>query len=862
MWIAVLPFGCQASDTEAAAVAEGLTEDITTGLSRFSHLSVIARHATHAIDGGSEDKRLLAERIGARYAIEGRVRKASTSLRVNAHLVDVHSGAQLWSDTYAADLTTTDLFSIQDDVTDRIVATVADVHGVLVRAMAQSVRDKPLRDCDDRELALRYWSYHQRYVPEEHARLRDAFEQRVREQPAAADAWAMLAHLYAHEHGFGFNPQPDPLQRAERAARRAVDLQAASQPAWDALATTYFFAHDRDAFFHALERAIALNPRNTDTVAWMGSLLTHMGEYERGCEITRRAISLNPHHPGWYYFAFFHLHYAKGEFTEALAVAKKINMPEHVWAPFALAIAAGQLGHRDEAAAALAAFGALAPDLARDEAALRAASGRWKWTAADVERNLEGFRKARESASADRAVPVAAATDPARSIAVLPFADSSEARDQEWFCDGLAEEILNALTHVDGLKVTARTSAFAFRGKEQDIRQIGKVLDVRTVLEGSVRRSGNRIRVTAQLIDTEHGYQLWSERYDRDLIDVFAVQDEIAQAIVAVLQLKLTSRGAAIAARTASLDAYHEYLKGRQQLYLMAPHNLERARAHFETAVALDPDYAAAYAGLAGCHVGTAMEVREKSAHDLMPLARAAAAKAVALDHTHAEGHAWLARVDAAYDYNWPEALRHYRVAQSCGLAADEVAGCVIFVLTPSRRIDEGVAAATSAVAADPLAASARLALAFSLQAGAAHQRAIAELQRLIELHPNHVIAHLHLGINYLTLNKWPEAIAAAKAAVRMAPWHSGAIDCLAAAFVRSGDRDRLNALLQTAGGQERGFTFYAVTGDFDQAARAHAALIEQRHPSAVLLNTLPIFSRFRHTPDGHALLRQMNLAD
>jgi serine/threonine protein kinase/tetratricopeptide (TPR) repeat protein len=393
-WIAVLPFVCHTSDADAEALAEGLTEEITTGLSRFSHLSVLARDTAQALGGGAMDARIAAKLAGAHYVLEGRVRKAGTSVRINAHLIDMRSGAHLWSETYNADLRVSDQFVIQDDVTDRVVATVADAHGVLVRAMALAIRDTPAGELHSRDLTLRYWGYHQHHRPEEHAILRAAFESVVGRQPDAADAWASLAHLYVHEHGFGFNPQADPLGRAERAARRATDIDAASQLAWDALATTYFFKHDREGFLHALDRAISINPRNTDTAAWMATLLTHMGEYERGCAITRRAMALNPHHPGWYHFAFFHLHYARREFAEALAAAKRINMPDHVWAPYAIALAAGQLGRSQEAAAALALFSRLAPELARNEYALRAATGRWKWTEADVDRDLEGFRKA------------------------------------------------------------------------------------------------------------------------------------------------------------------------------------------------------------------------------------------------------------------------------------------------------------------------------------------------------------------------------------------------------------------------------------------------------------------------------------
>jgi RND family efflux transporter MFP subunit len=183
------------------------------------------------------------------------------------------------------------------------------------------------------------------------------------------------------------------------------------------------------------------------------------------------------------------------------------------------------------------------------------------------------------------------------SIAVLPFANMSGDQDQEYFSDGLAEEIISALTHIPGLKVTARTSAFAFRGKEQDITKIAEALRVSTVLEGSVRRAGSRIRVTAQLINARDGYHLWSERYDRELADVFAIQDEIAHAIAAALQLKLVGR-LPDQQHVPALAAYDALLRGRHHLFKLSPETWPRAKECFEQAIALDPAYAEAHAYL------------------------------------------------------------------------------------------------------------------------------------------------------------------------------------------------------------------------------------------------------------------------
>ena len=198
---------------------------------------------------------------------------------------------------------------------------------------------------------------------------------------------------------------------------------------------------------------------------------------------------------------------------------------------------------------------------------------------------------------------VTAAHRVARSIAVLPFADMSPAKDQDYFCEGIAEEIINALAKIDALQVASRSSAFAFKGKNQDIRQVGEQLNVATVMEGSVRKAGNRLRITAQLINVTDGYHLWSERYDRELEDVFAVQDEIAGSIVKALRVVLTDeeKRAIERPQTGNVEAYEFYLRGRQFFYQFREKGLQFARRMFTRAIEIDSGYARAYAGIADC---------------------------------------------------------------------------------------------------------------------------------------------------------------------------------------------------------------------------------------------------------------------
>ena len=192
-----------------------------------------------------------------------------------------------------------------------------------------------------------------------------------------------------------------------------------------------------------------------------------------------------------------------------------------------------------------------------------------------------------------------------RSIAVLPFADLSAERDQEHFSDGVAEEILNALSKVGGLHVPARTSCFAFRETTLDAREIGERLGVETLLDGSIRKAGKRVRISVQLVDVSNGYQLWSERFDREIEDIFAIQDEIARSVLESLGLALTEREEFrfLKPTTTNIEAYESYLRGRKLYHKWTRQSVEFARQMFERAVKIDPDFAAAWAGLANCHV-------------------------------------------------------------------------------------------------------------------------------------------------------------------------------------------------------------------------------------------------------------------
>ena len=451
------------------------------------------------------------------------------------------------------------------------------------------------------------------------------------------------------------------------------------------------------------------------------------------------------------------------------------------------------------------------------------------------------------------------------SIAVLPFANLSADKENEYFSDGLAEEIINALTQVPGLKVTARTSAFAFRGKEQDIRGIAEVLNVRTVLEGSVRRAGTRIRVSVQLIDATDGYQLWAERYDREMTDVFALQDEIAQAIVAKLKPKLSGDAPTRRQATTNLNAYHEYLKGVYHLARQTPESSTQARRHFEQAIALDPAYALAHAGLGDYFFVLALNGVEP-ARQLMPLAKSALQRALELDENLQAAHASLGVIAVTYDYDPQVARQHFRLALGNEPVSARVRyRCALYGLLVAGRTATAIQQMENAAAGDPLSSLATTLLAYALYTGGFYDRAVAELEKAIEFDRGQWLAYFNLGAAHAVAGRIGAAVATLEKGHALVPWQSWTAGLLAGLCQVMGQGSRAAELMERVAsrpnGAALGFAIYhTACSDFDRAVEYFEKAIEERDPMAVFVATDPFWEGVRSHPHGTALLVRMGL--
>jgi len=459
------------------------------------------------------------------------------------------------------------------------------------------------------------------------------------------------------------------------------------------------------------------------------------------------------------------------------------------------------------------------------------------------------------------------------SLAVLPFANLSTDKENEYFSDGLAEDIIDALTQVPGLRVMARTSAFAFRGKEADVREIGTRLNVEHILEGSVRRAGSRIRVTAQLVTASDGYHLWSQRFDREMTDVFAIQDEISQAIVEKLRVRLVAEGPLVKRYTENLAAYDLCLKARYQLLKMTPEGRDAGRRYCEQAIAFDPNYALAHVMLAESYFWSAfwgaMDPRTAFSR-----AKAAALEALRLDDTIADAHSALGTVLGSGEFDWHRAEREFRraleLSPSSGVLRYDYAWCyAMWFLLPQGRVDQATSEMRRALELDPLDPFYNSLLGCLLYLTRQFEPAIVQLQHAIQLDPTFFFSYWFLSMVYMLSGRLDEAMVAAEKANELSGGIAMTLGTLGRIYAVAGRMAEARELLEEL--TKRRLlsyvpatalaTVYGGLGEREETLEWVARAVEERDPVTVTsLKISPHYDRLRSHPAFQALLRKMNL--
>lgn len=747
--VAVLPFVNMSGDPAQEYFSDGVTEDIITNLSRFRSLFVTAGNSTFTYKGKSVDVRSVARDLGVRYVVEGSIRRVDNHVRVTAQLIDASSGTHIWADKY--DRVLEDIFAVQEEVTGGIVATIAPHIDAAERERARHFRSENLGAYD---LALRASAEAEEAFLKTDFGLREHALSLARKSLAIDSHNALALSVIAGCQG-----------------RHLIMLMGASSEilaAWDEGVT-------------AAAKLIELEPSGSTGYGWMGMLLALRGRWDAALANARRGHELNANDLN-----------ALGNLS---LVELLEGMPEQALMHQQLAM---RLSPRDPHNYMRHALRAAAYFLLRDYArglshALTSVSEAPSWsigyvneainavglgdiglarTALDAARKLapayvdvrlngqNGYRRPEDQNRVTLAMRIAAGLEqpqaagglaPAphappsidiaaadRSIAVLPFVNMSGDKEQEYFADAISEELLNLLAQLQGLRVIARTSSFAFKGKDVDIAEIAHRLDVANVLEGSVRRSGDKLRVTAQLVRASDSSQLWSQKYDRQMADVFAVQDEIAEAVVEQLKVKLL--GEAPKARATNPQAYAMFLQAREIGRQYSREALSESISTYQKALEFDPTYPPAWAGLADIYC---IEVNEglRPADSGFDLARSAVERALALDAQYAPAHARLGWILAFHERNWSDAAARLEHALSLAPANLDILGMAGEIARRLNRMEIAIAIAQYQTMQDPVNATAHFNLAAAYRNIGRLDEATTELRIVLRLRPGYIYA-------------------------------------------------------------------------------------------------------------------------
>jgi len=724
--IAVLPFDNMSGDPEQEYFSDGLTEEIITALSKVPYLFVIARNSTFTYKGKPVKIRQVAEELGVRYVLEGSFRKAEDRVRITAQLIDAITGHHLWAERYERDLK--DIFALQDEITLEILRAL-DVK--LTEGEQASMYRKGTDNIEAYVKALKAIEHHWRFNKDDNVVARRMCEEAIALDPDYARPHRVMAFTHLMDPFYGTSKSPrKSMKRALELAQKAVELDDSHPCGYEVLSYIFALTRQYDKAIVEAERAIALDPNGADSHAALGFALSIADRPEEAIALFKKAIRSNPIAPSHYFRNLGLAYRMTRRYEEAIAVYKKSleRSPNDILTHIGLT-ATYSLSDRDDEARAQA------REVLRIQPKFSVNSYGKKVSYKDkseTQRLIDALSKA----GLPETSPLSLPDKP--SIAVLPFTNMSEDPKQEYFSDGITENIITALSKVEKLFVIARNSSFTYKGKPVKVQQVAKDLGVEYVLEGSVQKSAERIRITAQLIDARKGHHLWAERYDRDLKEIFALQDEITMKIIAALEVKLTEGEQALVAGsgTDNLDAYLKILQARDLKRHQNIENNHKARRLAEEAIKLDPDYAQAHRWLSGTHLIDVWLGSTKSPRESLRTAMELSKKALSLDDSLGGAHGLLG---------------------------------TIYIMR--KDYEKGIREAERAVELEPNGADAHAFLGMGLRFADRAEEAIPILKKAIRLDPHAPGWYLHvLAATYREIEKYEEAIKWGEKAVQQNP--------------------------------------------------------------------------------------------
>jgi adenylate cyclase len=600
--IAVLPFDNMSGDSEQEYLADGISENIISALSKVSKLFVIARNSTFTYKGKSVKIRQISEDLGVRYVLEGSIQRSGNRLRVTSQLIDAITGNHLWSDRYDRDLK--DIFALQDEITLKILVAlqVELTHGEQAHIWA-----KGTKNLDAYLKLLQAREHYLKMNVESNTLARKMAEEAIALDPEYADAYSWLGATHMLDVFLGSTKAPkDSIVKAIELTRKALALDDSLVVARSRLGFLFTMIRQHEKGVAEAEKGVALNPNSAGAYDYLGFALRFAGRPEEAIPMIKKALRLNPFPPGAAFYNLGMAYLYTGKCEEAISACEKAlqretdNLLAHITATAAYSMCGREEEARKTAAEVLRINPKFTTKYFEKKLPYKNQS--------DTDRYIAALRKA----GLPDTPPLPLPDKP--SIAVLPFENMSDDPKQEYFADGITDDLTTDLSKISGLFVIARNSSFTYKGKSVKIPQVARDLGVRYILEGSVRKVDDKVRINAQLIDATTDHHLWAERFDGKLGDIFAVQDRFTRKIVAALAIKLTADDQELLSHkgTDNVDAYVVYLQGWEHLVKNTREDLLDGVNYLKKAIKLDPNYGQAYAALAMAYSGAVVRSWDK----------------------------------------------------------------------------------------------------------------------------------------------------------------------------------------------------------------------------------------------------------
>ena len=754
--IAVLPFDNMSGDPNQEYFSDGITEEIISSLSKTDKLFVIARNSTFTYKGKPTKIKQIAEDLGVRYVLEGSVRKSEDRVRITAQLIDAIAGHHLWSERYDRELK--DIFALQDDITMNIVTAlqVKLTEGEQMRIWA-----KRYKSLDVQLKAMELGSLWRKGTPESYIRYGQLAQEIIDMAPESLLGYRALGWHYWQLGNYGKSPR-ESYGNAFKLAQKALSIDESDASSHALLGSVYLIMRQYEKAITAGQRSIELEPNGAMVHGLLGMTLSFADRPDEAIGYLNKGIRLNPFPDYWYFLHLGACYRQKGRYEEALTEFKKALhlSPDNRYINMSIAAIYALLDRQAEAEAAANKVLQINPNFSVEQVS--------KALPYKNPADLKPFVNAMIKAGLPYKPPLPLPDKP--SIAVLAFDNLSGDPEQEYFSDGISENIITGLSKVGELFVIARNSSFTYKGKPVKVQQVGRELGVRYVLEGSLQKSGDRVRITAQLIDAKNGQHLWAEKYDRILEDIFEIQDDIAKRVVSSLQVNLTvgEIARAYAKGTNNLEAYLKVMQARSIHMRFTKDDNLISRGLTEEAISIDPAFGEAYVLLAATYMLETFFESVKSREQSMRQAIGYAKKAVELETVGGHGMlGWLYSLIGQIE----KALTECKLAVDLAPNSASARTWYGAVLTKAGQYEMAVQQLEQAGRRDPMAGTwflRNLGSAYSLNDR--HEEAISTLKNAIQKAPKDYLSRLLLTRAFIFAGRPDEAKVEAAEVLRLNP--------------------------------------------------------------------------------------------